>query len=176
MADDPKPSAPTSSNRMKPALRVLLFASLALNLVVAGLAAGVMLRDGPGHPPKRGGADYVIPYTRAFDDAQRKAVWRSLRRDFAERRKDEDAGKGVIAGYQDALAVLTTEPFDEAAMMAVLEQQTARASERQATGQRVLTEQLKALSAKERAAYAKRLAREIEKLEERRDRWRSDRR
>lgn len=180
MTDAPKPAkapeADAKTYRMRPTLRVVLFLSLAMNLVVVGLVAGFIVRGGPPHPPKRGGSDYVIPYTRAFDEDQRKDVWRSLKRDFAERRERGGDRAGVIAGYNQALEVLRAEPFDQAAMIAVLEGQTARANERLAAGQQVLTNHLSALTQAERAAYADRLAREIERLEERRSRWGSDKR
>lgn len=166
---DIQPPETGPSYRKRPWLRILLFVSLALNLAVAGLFIG-MAFDGPPRPSKGGGADFVIPYTRALDEGQRKAVFRDLRQDF---RKDKarKALPGVIADYRDALAILTTEPFDEAALMAVLERQTTRAMERQVTGQRVLGSYLASLPPEGRAAYAARLAGEIEHLEKHERRW-----
>ncbi|WP_425102454.1 periplasmic heavy metal sensor [Tropicibacter sp. S64] len=174
MTDLQPPPPPGKPPRTRPWLRALLFVSLALNLVVVGLAVGLVLRGGPPHPP-RGGADYVIPYTRALDEDQRRAVWRDLRQDFRDKRRQDAPGPDMIADYRDALDVLRADPFDPAAMMAVLERQTARATDRQVTGQKVLSAYLASLSPTDRAAYAARLAQEIDQLEQRRNRWREGR-
>ncbi|MFW2544654.1 periplasmic heavy metal sensor [Primorskyibacter sp. 2E107] len=180
MMDDPKqpadggtgPDRPTGKRRW---LRALLFVSLALNLAVIGLAVGLMLRGAPPRGPERGGADYVMPYTRALDADQRRAVWRDLKRDFSERRDQHGKDRqDLIQDYRDALAVLRADRFDSAAMMAILDRQSARATERQQVGQQVLNAYLASLTPEARAAYAARLAREIDHLQERRNRWHSD--
>ena len=52
-------------------LKIALAISLALNLCVAGVVAGVMLRDGP---PQRGGYDFGLgPLSEALDKEDRKA-------------------------------------------------------------------------------------------------------
>ncbi len=160
----PKPS------RMRPWLRVLLFASLALNLAVAGMAAGVFLRGGPLRD-HHGDRDFVTPYTRAFDEDQRRDLRRALRDGFVAQRGKDGARPDLIQDYRDALTVLRADPFDPSAMARVLDRQSARAAERQSMGQEVLGTYLAALTPEARAAYAQRLEDEINHLANRRERW-----
>ncbi|WGW05597.1 periplasmic heavy metal sensor [Tropicibacter oceani] len=169
MADKDSPTPP----RMRPWLRVLLFASLALNLAIAGMAAGVVLRGGSPHD-RHESRDFVTPYTRAFDERQRDDLRRALRDGYLTRKDKDGARDDLTLDYRAALDVLRSEPFDAAAMAAILERQGARTADRQAMGQQVLSTYLAALSPQEREAYAQRLAQEITRLEARRERWKRD--
>jgi uncharacterized membrane protein len=151
--------------------RVALFVSLALNLAVVGVIVGHVLSDGPpDRRDRRTGDDPVIPYTRAFDDHQRRELGRSLRDSFERKR----FGSGsFMADYRAALAVLRADPFDPDALQTILQAQAAQAETRRAAGQGVLTAYLASLDSEARRAYADRLEAQIEKMEERRKRWRS---
>lgn len=146
-------------------LRGVLFVSLALNLAVAGMVIGHALGGGPpDRRDRRAGDDPVIPYTRALDEDQRRMLGRTLRDSFKRQRDGGD--------YRFALEVLREEPFDAEKMTSVLQAQGARAEARRSTGQAALTHFLSNLSPKERHAYADRLERQIEQMEERRARRR----
>lgn len=149
---------------MRPWLRIVLFASLALNLAVAGLVAGFLLKGPPDHGRDR---DPVAPYTRAFDEDQRKAVWRTLRQRFREER--EAGGRPDVLGeYRAALAALRAEPFDAEGFRRIVAEQGTRADERRQRGEAVLVSHVSALSPEERAAYAARLEAVLEEYAERR--------
>ena len=155
---DPKPK----SRRW---IRVLLFVSLALNLLVLGAVVGRVLGDGPPdrrHP--RGGDDAAIPYTRAFDPEQRKELWRGLRGTFEGRRE----GGGFLDGYREALTLLRAEPFDQAAFEALLDRQATEAEGRRRAGQKVLADYLGTMSAADRQAYAARLEEGLQRIIDRR--------
>ncbi|WP_417724745.1 hypothetical protein [Salipiger sp.] len=171
MADD------VARPRMALWLRLVLFASLALNLAVAGVVVGGVLRGHDGfHPPPRG-RDFVTPYTRAFTDEERRELGGRLRaayeRDRPERdRPDRD---GFVGGYRRGLDVLKTTPFSAEAFAETLSDQSAEAERRQQMGQTVLTDYLAAMSDEDRAAYAARLEVQFEELSKRFKRFREDR-
>ena len=145
-------------------VRGLLFASLALNLLIAGLAVGVVLKGPPRHAsPEQGPA---LPYTRAFDEDQRRTLRRAFRGEMTRR-----AGRGdVLADYNRALALLRADPFDAAALRDALKKQHMRADSRRTRGQEILLDMLGSLSVEERQAYADRLEREVTRISERRGR------
>ena len=146
-------------------VRVVFFASLALNLLVVGLVAGLIWNGGPPRADALSGRDGVTPYTRAFDDSQRRAIRRALRRAFVEGRRDRE---GLVGPYREALELLRADPFDAVAMAAVLDRQAAFSEQRRQRGQEVLTRFLAGLSVAERQAYADRLEDEIARLQRRR--------
>lgn len=138
---------------MRPWLRIVLFASLALNLAVAGMFAGFLLKGPPRHGHDR---DPVAPYTRAFDEEQRGEVWQTLRQRYRADRA-ADGRPDVLGEYRAALDALRAEPFDAEGFGRVLAEQGARADERRQRGETVLLDYVTALSPEDRAAYADRL-------------------
>ena len=155
MADD------VARPRMALWLRLVLFASLALNLAVAGVVVGGVLRGHDGfHPPPRG-RDFVFPYTHALDEDQRRELGRSLRGRIERQR---DTRGDFLAEYRTAIETLRTEPFDPAAFAATLDRQGARAERRQEEGQRMLVEYVAGLSPEQRAVYAQRLEDKISEI------------
>ncbi len=154
-------------------IRLVLFASLALNLVVIGLVAGVVFKGGP---PSRGaprGFDTVLPYSRAFTDDQRRELRRELRKSFVPGKGDKRGG-GIVESYHEALGVLRQDPFERARFDDVMRKQKALAEKRHGTGQDLLAKYLDAMTAEERAAYADRLEAEIANMSKRRKRWSKD--
>ncbi|MBY6112846.1 periplasmic heavy metal sensor [Mameliella alba] len=143
-------------------LRVMLFVSLALNLLVMGAVAGFVVKGPPS--PRGDRSDPVLPYTRAFDEEQRRALRRALWRSFP---KDGSVRAAYLADYQQALGILRSDPFDRAALAALLTAQSERGAEARLRGQEVLMTFLGELSADERKAYADRLEEELDKMRHR---------
>ncbi len=113
-------------------LRVVLVVSLALNLAVAGVAAGWWLRHGGG--------------ARGMRNAMRA----------------QGGPRGALLESMAALvADLRTEPFDASKVAARLAEQRAVFAARFEMGQAALVAHLANKSASERAAYADRLEAEI---------------
>lgn len=132
-------------------MKITLVVSLALNLLVAGMVGGAVLRHGmrPGdhHPPGR--AHLGRAYVQALDRADRRALWREMH-----------ANRPAPAAHADPDAVLRAlraSPFDPAALRSVMERQRQAGLERMRRGQRLLQDRLAAMSDAERAAYADRL-------------------
>ena len=135
-------------------LRILLALSLAINLAVAGLAAGIALRGKDGHPPRN--FDMSLgPVARALSPEDRAAIRESLRA-----RRDLGPRRGRDADLQALIAALTAEPYDSAALQAALEGPVAQAARFQAVAAQALAARIDAMSPEARTALADRLRRD----------------
>lgn len=135
-------------------MRVLLLASLALNLLVAGVLVGDALTDGgPGHGPRPVALD-LGPLTRALDPADRRAVLDALqgRDDLRPPSRAERA-----AFLAETLAAVRADPFDRARAEAALLEQSERVAAVEGAVRAALLDRLAALPAEARDAYADRL-------------------
>lgn len=141
-------AAPASAGRWT---KILLAASLALNLLVVGLAVGSVLRDGP----PRGGRDFGLgPISEALSHGDRK----TLRRAFLERHPEARTDRREMrAEFDVLLAALRAEPFDPAALDQALQAVARRNADLLATGRELVAERLKAMDGAERADFADRL-------------------
>lgn len=136
-------------------LKIALAVSLALNLGIAGMVGGVMLRDGPPHR----GRDFGLgPLSEALSREDRKA----MRDAFVERHPDIRGDRRAMRAEFDALvAALRAEPFDPAALDEALAAIAARNQALLDTGRELVAERLKAMDAEGRAAFAERLEKHI---------------
>ncbi|MCB1366950.1 MAG: periplasmic heavy metal sensor [Rhodobacteraceae bacterium] len=137
--------------------RIALIVSLALNLGVAGMIGGAMLRDGP---ERHGRADRDISalglrlYYRALGDDQQEA----LKADLANRRGSFRAGRETLKAHMsDLAAALTADPYDAGAVATVLQAQGVRVSDNIALGHKLLLDRFAAMAPEDRAAMAERL-------------------
>ena len=144
----PEASVPAASRGVKIALAV----SVALNLAVAGLAAGAFLRDGPHRGMPR---DMSFgPFSEALDDADRKSIRQALMERMGEFREQRQAAK---AEFEALLVALRADPFDPAAMQAALSAIEARNSQRLELGRSLIEARLTEMSPEARKAFADRL-------------------
>ena len=127
-----------------------MIASLALNLLIVGVALGTVLRvKGGDHvksPPGFGSALY-----RALPKDERKA----LRGELFDQHK-----KGAKTRSQDFAALsaaLRTSPFDPAAVQVLLDQQAQSMADLQSALQQEWLARVTAMSDEERLVYAERL-------------------
>ncbi|MEQ5871271.1 periplasmic heavy metal sensor [Sagittula sp. NFXS13] len=151
-------------------VRLALLASLAVNLVVVGAVAGFVWM-GPTSPPheRSGGPDAVMPYIRALTQDQRHELRDTWRGGAGpkDRRDMRGLRAQMIQEYQAAAAVLRSDPYDPAALEAVLAAQAERSAGIRARGQSVLSEYVAGMTAEERAAYADRLEESLERFQRR---------
>lgn len=139
--------------------RVVLVASLALNLAVLGAAGGWVLRHGLGPDHRHGPhaarmAQMGGPLTRALDAEGRDAVAAQLRSDGAA----QGARRAALrASLEALLADLRARPFDPARVEARLAAQRAQVTGRLEAGHAALLTHLAGMSDAGRAAYADRL-------------------
>lgn len=152
MGDKVKPPSPPSGTPVW--VKIVLGVSLALNLLIAGIVAGALMRFGGGdHPRSR--VNYALPYVQALPASDRRAVMRAIRREGREGgQSGHEARKSL---YEDMLAALRADPFDPETAEQLLERQ-ARASARiQSLARTVWLERVAMMSAEERQAYADRI-------------------
>lgn len=135
-------------------IKIALAVSVALNLAVAGLAAGAWLREGPRHGMPR---DMSFgPFTEALSETDRS----ELRRAFGDRASEfREARQQMRADREALLATLRAEPFDPAAVKDALAAITRRASDRLEFGRDLIAGRILAMTDTERQAFADRLER-----------------
>lgn len=141
------PAVPTSRG-----VKIALALSVALNLAVAGLAAGAWLRDGPhGGMPR----DMTFgPFSEALDAADRKSIRRALLDRVSEFRSQREAAR---AEFEILLGALRADPFDPAALKTALAALEARNAERLELGRTLIETRLIEMTPEERSAFADRL-------------------
>ncbi len=146
--------ADMSANRQSPLwMRVLLVASLALNLLVVGTVAGVwMKRPDDRRAMARDAASAL--YLGALDPADRRALLSDIRSAAPPLRDRRQEMRAEVAA---TLAALRAEPFDADALAERIATQRGRGAERAKMGDRLLVERLARMTPAERRAYADRL-------------------
>ncbi|UWR45989.1 periplasmic heavy metal sensor [Phaeobacter inhibens] len=137
-------------------LRWLLMASLALNLAVVGVVAGAAWRfsdhkRGAGMPPPVGAMLF-----RDLDAETRRSL-----RSTAEGEHGSYKGRRRAEGDK-VVELLRASPFDAMALGGMLEAQATRRNEFQRSVQAAWLDQIVAMTAGERAAYADQLEQRIQ--------------
>jgi len=142
--------------RMRPWLRILLGVSLALNLLVLGLALGAAIRFGG---PDRGRPSTPLGVL-LFHELPR-ADRRALREEHLGAREDRAAQRRADAAELDA--ALRAVPFDSARVAAFLVAQAARHRDLDRSMRAAWLRRVAQMTDAERAAYADRLAEAMER-------------
>jgi len=144
--------------------RFLLFASLALNLLIVGMVAGALLRGGPGGKAGlRGDAPPLYnlgygPYGRAFSKADRKIITEAMAARSPELRENREEFR---ARSLTLLQGLRAVPYDPDVVQEIISQQQASLQDRQSIGRSLLLDHLAAMDDEARAKYADRLERSL---------------
>ena len=157
------PTPPNDRARapMRGWLKILLFASLALNLAVAGMAIGAFVRHGAPAGPHPVRVDQMGgPYTGALTREDRRAIWRELREMQGDSRVPRAQNR---ADFEAVVAALRQTPYDAALVREIVERQFHAGMERQQIGQSLLLKRIDEMSAAERAGFADRLAEALER-------------
>ncbi|KPP86041.1 MAG: Heavy-metal resistance [Rhodobacteraceae bacterium HLUCCO07] len=142
-------------------LRIVLFTSLAFNLLVVGLMIGVMIAHGFGRDSRPPRMDQVGgPMTRALSEADRHALGREMRHAYRDRRADR---AGIRAEFEQIITALERKPYDPEAVRTSLERQMEVMAEGARLGRELLLERLESMSDAEREAYAERLREALER-------------
>ncbi|NPD15690.1 periplasmic heavy metal sensor [Xinfangfangia sp. D13-10-4-6] len=132
-------------------VRALLVVSLALNLAIGGLWAGIWL----GHEGGGGRRDNGLG---PLATAMRGEDWRAMREAWVSRQPEMKRGHQQLReDYDPLLAALRAEPFDPAAMQTALATISLHNSRRLTSASDVIGAYLATLNDKERLAYAHRL-------------------
>lgn len=154
--------AQTGTNAAQPirrSLRWLLIGSLALNLLVLGVAAGALIR-GPGGFGGSHRVDLQLGrIVAALAPEDRQAI-RTYLRDHAELR-DHQPRRNRDAMLRDMLAVLRADSFAPEMLQDVLRVQRDRGMAVQSAAQDALIARIALMSPQQRSAFADRLEAEI---------------
>lgn len=138
-------------------MRWLLVASLALNLLVAGVLLGDALRGGTGQHG-RPVALTLGPFARALGEEDRRAILDALEADEALR---PPSRAERAAAFAEVLAAVRAEPFEPSRAEGAMRAQADRVAEVQRAVQAALVARLAAMPAEGRGAYADRLEGEL---------------
>lgn len=165
----PPKNAGAGSGRCPKWVRVALFLSVALNLLVVGAIAGaVMHNDGRhGRPATlHGNLDASVrPFAQALTAQQRKAVGEALR----ENGPRVQAGAGAVrARLEEMLAVLRADEFSAEAFSDSIMAARAGLNEQQDLAFGAMIAQISAMDMEERMEFADRLERSFRRTPPRR--------
>jgi len=135
---------------MRRGLRILLVASLALNVAVVGLAIGAAGNWKRGGPPRQIdlGAGQLI---RALPREERRAMGEAMRNDpnvqLPSRRDVQQTMETVVE-------ILRADPFDRAALDGVLSEMRERTTVARNAGSGLLLDRIAEMTLEERGAFA----------------------
>ena len=156
-----------AENEKKPRrwLYPLLFISLALNLLIAGMVVGWLASPGGPKRSEFASARGLVgePFLRALPDEQRRAMLREIVRDAPQIRESRES---LRARFEAFLSALRMEPYDPKTVAELLKEQRNVAVNRQEIGERLLLERLEAMSVSERNAYADALEQSFRRLKQ----------
>jgi uncharacterized membrane protein len=139
-------------------IKVALAISVALNLAVAGLAAGAWMREGHSRGLPREMS--FGPFTEALSDGDRRELRRALGDRLPAMR---EARQETRAELVTLLATLRAVPFDPVAAEAALSAISRRAQERLELGSNLIADRILAMNDAERLAFADRLERGLKR-------------
>lgn len=153
----PPPVPPSPAAKSTRGLRIALGLSVALNLLVLGIVAGAVLRDGGPRDRMVRDLDFG-PFTEALSATDRDA----LREEFVARMPAlRDTRRAIREDFNALLAVLRADPYDAEAARQVLQAHRDRMEERIDLGQDLMLQRLAAMTPEARANFADRLERRL---------------
>ena len=143
-------------------LRVLFGVSLALNLLFVGVAVGAWWRfDGAGH--RSGAFSVSAAIYRELPKDERRDLWRQLRQQRDTPRGQRRADLGAV------VEALVSDPFEPDAVRNILENAQTRRTDQARSMREAWLKKVEAMSAADRAAYAKRLTERMDQHKRKRD-------
>lgn len=145
---------------MRRSVRFLLIGSLAFNLVIIGLVAGVAMRHGgKGHAP-RFSEGPGSPIVRALAPRDRRDMGMNLRKAY----RSGELGLRNERKYYDALVqALVADPYDSEALRKARENLDVRQIDRRKIAVNIWLERVDKMSPEQRQAYGERLLEVLEK-------------
>ena len=135
---------------MRRGLRVLLIASLAMNVAVVGLAIGAAFNWQRSGPPR------AVEFSagqlgRGLERADRRAIGAAVRQDPNLRPPSRAEMRQINS---DLVAAITAEPFDRTGIEAILQDFQGRVLAVRGATSSMILDQLEDMSAEQRAAFA----------------------
>ena len=141
--------------------RVLLFVSLALNLLIAGMVAGAIFRNSGDRADGVALRDMGFGFFgAALTTGDRRAIGREMANRSGELRANRAHVRDQMAQFLQALRAV---PYDGDAVLVLSGGLQSKLAERQQIGQDALLDRIAAMSDQQRAAYANRLERAMKR-------------
>jgi len=143
-------------------VRIALFVSLAINLLILGMVGGAIWDNRGKIGPRANLGPAVdagmVPFGQAMDRKQRDEFMQEL----ATRNRELDNNRGrVREQMEDLVAAISSVPFDPDALQAAFADAQTSLVERQQIGADVLIERIAAMSDEERAEFVKRFRKSL---------------
>ncbi len=130
---------------------VVLFVSLAINLLLVGLIVGALLAGSHGRDRTALRGLGYAPFVRALPGEDKAALREALARDADSFRHNRAE---LQVQFESLLAALRKDPFDAGEVERLFAEQRGRIVERQRLAQDYLLERIAAMAPEARAAYA----------------------
>lgn len=141
--------------------KVLLFVSLAFNLLVVGLVVGAILSGPRDRDRSSGPRDLGFgPFVSALPQEDQGALRISMRDEARQFR--ENRGR-FREQFERIVTALRADPYDAQAVERLVSEQDDWISERQAIGKRLLLERIANMSTEQRSAYADALTKALKR-------------
>lgn len=144
---------PVEPRRIPRWIKILLGASLAVNLLIIGLAVGASWRISKSAP--REAASTGFAFVAALERPDRRALLSALRDQGRTDRADRRATMAQI------LSTLRAETFDENALRTLIEQEQQRSARVRTVMQTEMVTRIAAMDREARLAYADRLEKKL---------------
>jgi uncharacterized membrane protein len=140
-------------------IKIALFVSLAVNVMIAGLVVGAMSHRWRDRDMMQGPALADLgfgPYIAALEEDDRKALVREVLGNAKDFRKNREE---IRTGIESLLVLLRAPTFDPTAFAANLKAQSLKLEERRALGIDLFVKRVTEMTPEARAALADRLSR-----------------
>ena len=170
MSDDPTPPSPPTPPPATPQtgpsraasrwLWLALLLSVGLNIAGVSFVAGALIddrRDGQDRAASLAREMGLGPYAGALAPEDRRAIARAVGAQIRAEGGIRLRRAEMLQSFEAVLTTLRADPFDPAALAAIMEGQAERAEDLRHLGQEMFAEHLATLSPAERAAIADRL-------------------
>lgn len=167
MSDHTPQAANPEPRKPRRWMRVVLVASLTLNLLVLGLVVGAKISGHRGEGFDHRGPDRGAirdlgfgPIAKALDRKDRREIGRAFKRESGSFKENRAV---LERNFEALLQMLRSETFDAAAFEETMSLQAERLQKRGETLRRLLVERIDAMSADDRKKFADRLESAIDR-------------
>ena len=156
-------STPPETKRRRRWVMPLLFISLAINLLVAGVILGALSQRGDRDSRADGPARSLLgaPFVQALEPEDRRALGRDILRNRDKLQKNRI---NLRRRFDELLEELRKEDFDRARVSSLLSEQRSLAISRQDVGETLLLDRLDSMSFEDRRRYADRLDKSLRRF------------
>ena len=144
--------------------KVLLVASLGMNLIVVGVLAGAWLNGTKRGERSAGGPSFISgPFGRALSEEDRRAMRDTFRNDEGRKGRLSTQRREMRQIGVEIATVLRTEPFDPDALEMLFAKQARLGTQQRGLGQQALVDRITAMTPDQRAGFADRLEKAVKR-------------